>query len=185
MHEIDGLERGFENTARILRGVRDDQWDASTPCSEWDVRALANHVTWAVGLFAAAVEERAPSSPPDADVLGDDPVGAFEAAAAAAVTAWRERGHLDGEVRVGETTFPARAAIGVNHLDAYVHGWDLAVATGQDPRLDDDLCAPVLAVAEELVPPTPRGDNFGPVVDAGAGASTATKMLGYLGRRPV
>jgi uncharacterized protein (TIGR03086 family) len=184
MNEVDGLERGFANTARILRGVRDDQWGAPTPCTEWDVRQLANHATWAVQLFGNAVVGQPPAAPPDADVLGDDPAAAFEAAAADAVKAWRERGHLDGEVQVGETVFPAAAALGINHLDAYVHGWDLAVATGQEANLDDELCAPVLAVAEQLVPPTPRGESFGPVIDAGDGASTAARMLGYLGRRP-
>ncbi|MEO1060813.1 MAG: TIGR03086 family metal-binding protein [Actinomycetota bacterium] len=184
MDQIDQLERGFANTARILRGIGDDQWAAPTPCKKWNVRELANHATWVVQLFGNAVEGRPPAAPPDADVLGDDPGAAFEAAASAAVKAWRERGHLDGEVQVGENTFPAVAALGINHLDAYVHGWDLAVATGQRAELDDELCTPVLAVAEQLVPPTPRGENFGPVVDAGAGASTADRMLGYLGRQP-
>ncbi len=184
MHEVDGLERGFANTARILRGVRDDQWGAPTPCTEWNVRELANHATWVVQLFGNAAVGQPPSAPPDADVLGDDPAGAFEAAAADAVKAWRERGNLDGEVQVGENTFPAAAAIGINHLDAYVHGWDLAVATGQDPALDSELCAPALALAEELVPPTPRGENFGPVIETTDQASVAERMLGYLGRQP-
>ena len=184
MHEVDGLERGFANTARILRGVRDEQWDAPTPCIEWNVREVANHATWVVQLFGHAAVGQPPAAPPDADMLGDDPVGAFEAAAAGAVKAWRERGNLDGEVQVGDNTFPAWAAIGINHLDAYVHGWDLAVATGQDAGLDDELCAPVLTVAEHLVPPTPRGENFGPVVETGDGAPTVERMLGYLGRHP-
>lgn len=123
-----------------------DQWEAPTPCPDWSVRDLVNHVVsedrWATpimrGLTTEQVGDRFAG-----DLLGEDPKDAAHKAAAIATDAIesemvkRDRVHLafgDGET----DDFVRRLA--VDHL---LHGWDLAMATTGDPRLDPDLVAEV------------------------------------------
>ena len=119
-----------------------DQWTEPTPCADWDVRALVNHVTgeelWTVPLLEGSTIEDV-GDRYDGDLLGEDPAGAARSAAAAAVTAvadllpQRDTVHLSyGEERADEYVWQLAA----DHL---IHGWDLAVATGRDARLAPEL----------------------------------------------
>jgi uncharacterized protein (TIGR03086 family) len=182
MYSIDDLGRALSNTQRLIRGVRDDQWTAATPCAEWDLRALVNHATWVVQMFGASAGSQTPPAR-DADLLGDDAAGAFDRAAATALAAWRARG-LEGEVELPRFTVPAPVALGINILDAYIHGWDIAQSTGQDAQLDAALCGDLLEFMPGVVPPSPRDGNFGPVIELSAGAPAPDRLLAYSGRKP-
>jgi uncharacterized protein (TIGR03086 family) len=131
-----------------LTAVGPDQWDAPTPCTDWTVRQLVNHVVgedrWTVPLVEGRTIEEVGNGL-DGDLLGDDPVGAALDAAmqATKVTADKLPGggavHLSyGDEQIGEY---------VNQLaaDHLVHAWDLAVATGGDRQLDPHLVAEVAA----------------------------------------
>jgi uncharacterized protein (TIGR03086 family) len=183
MAPIDDLEAALANTARILRGVRDDQWSLPTPCAKWDVRAVANHTSFVAETFAQAARGRPPASERDADILGDTPVATFQRLAAASVTAWRERG-TDGTITIPFGEVPATAALRIQTVDTFVHGWDLARATGQQPQLDDGLGADLLEFTRSLIPESPRPDAFGPVVVVGDDALGADRLLAYTGRTP-
>lgn len=124
-----------------------DQWSAATPCAGWNVHDLVNHVVgeelWAVPLLHGATIAEV-GSRFDGDLLGEDPVATCHRAAAEAAAA--------GEESVPDQ--PVHLSYGDEGADEYlrqlaadhlVHGWDLAVATGADPRLDPELVA---AVAE-------------------------------------
>ncbi len=181
MYSVDDLHDALANTGRLVDGVGPDQWRASTPCTEWDVRALVNHVTWVLEMFGAATRGEAPPHARDVDVLGDDPAGAFRAAADAALAGWRCRGTA-GTLRIPIGELPAQVALGINLTDVYVHGWDVAQATGQDAKLDDRLCDELLAFLPEAVPPGARERAFGPIVDVADDAPAAERLLAYCGR---
>jgi uncharacterized protein (TIGR03086 family) len=183
MAPIDDLEACQANTARIIRGVRPDQWSLPTPCSEWDVRAVANHATFVAETFALAAQGLPPASERDADILGDDPAATFERNAKASVAAWRDRG-TDGTVKIPFGEVPAAAAMRIQTVDTFVHGWDLARATGQDPRLDDTLGVELLEFTRSLIPESPRNRAFGPVVGIADDAPGAARLLAYTGRTP-
>src|SRR6266498_3151485 len=95
--------RSVERFAELTRGVGDDHWALPTPCSEWDVRTLVNHLVyeerWAVPLFAgstiAEVGDRF-----EGDLLGNDPSGASAAAAQEAITAVAQPGVLERTVHL-------------------------------------------------------------------------------------
>ena len=183
MSSIEDLERSLTNTTRLVRGVRDEQWTAPTPCAAWNVGALVNHATWVVEMFGNAAQGRPPATGREDRVLGADPKGDFDRAARDAIEAWRARG-LDGTITIPLGEVPAAMGIRINTVDAFIHGWDLAQATGQDAQLDEDLAAVLYEFTEPLVPPSPRGDNFGPVVEVPEDANAVDRLLAYSGRKP-
>jgi uncharacterized protein (TIGR03086 family) len=127
---------------RTLIGVRADQWSDPTPCSEWDVRALVNHVVaeqcWVGPLLAGRTIEEV-GSRFDGDVLGDDPLGRGEDLARASVIAVDAA--LTEGLRVHLSYGDEDAAEYLRQLaaDHLIHGWDLAVATGQGPVMQPEL----------------------------------------------
>src|SRR5258706_15483954 len=121
--------------------VRPDQWDAPTPCQDWDVRTLVNHVVseerWSVPLFAGAtipeVGDRF-----DGDLLDDDPILVAAEAAEDAKAAVSETGALERTVHLSFGDTPAVEYVHQLFADHLIHGWDLSVATGNDRALDPE-----------------------------------------------
>jgi uncharacterized protein (TIGR03086 family) len=180
--QINDLELAFANTGRLVRGVRADQWTAGTPCTQWNLRTLANHTTWVVSMLGDVAQGRPPTAARDAELLGDDPGAAFAATAATTLDAWQTRG-FEGAVTFGPGELPAVSAFAINVFDTYVHGWDIAQATGQDAELDPALCAVLLEVLPSLAPVVRRGDNFGPELEVAPDAPVADRLLAWLGRK--
>jgi uncharacterized protein (TIGR03086 family) len=145
--DIVGLFRRAANSfGERVHGVRDDQWSGPTPCTEWDVRTLVNHLVyemrWAVPLFEgstiADVGDRF-----EGDLLGDDPVAAWDDAGAAAVSAVTEPGVMRRIVHLSFGDVPGEEYAWQLFADLTVHGWDLARATGQDEMIDPALLGPL------------------------------------------
>jgi uncharacterized protein (TIGR03086 family) len=183
MTSIADLELAFNNTERLVRGVRPDQWGAASPCAGWTLRDLVNHITWVIEMLGAAARGEAPPHSPTDDVLGADPVAAYTRATQSTLAAWKERGTA-GTVQLPTRELPAEVAFNINVIDPFVHGWDIAECTGQEADLDSELCADMLAFAEIIAAPGSRTDNFGPVVDVDADAPVADRLVAYLGRTP-
>ncbi|MGB3736295.1 MAG: TIGR03086 family metal-binding protein [Ilumatobacter sp.] len=185
MEQAAVLKTALANTARLVEGISDEHWDASTPCSRWNVRQLVNHTAGVMANFRNGARNETVAGDPDEFDLGPDPAATFAALSAGNVAAWNERGELDSIVKLGDNEFPGAVAITINMLDAYVHGWDIAQATGQDARLDPDLCVNLLGFSQQAIPPAPReGDRFHAVVPVSDGADAVDQLLGYLGRQP-
>jgi uncharacterized protein (TIGR03086 family) len=103
-------------------------------------------------------------------------------AAEQALQAWRNRG-LDGEVSVGDNQMPATLAAGILSVELLIHGWDLAVATGQKVQVTDELTAYVLEIAEQLISPQARaGGSFAEAVEVGPDAHVLDRLIAFSGR---
>jgi uncharacterized protein (TIGR03086 family) len=179
--------RSVGRFAELVRGVPADRWAGPTPCTDWDVRALVNHVVgeqlWSVPLFEGAtiaeVGDRF-----DGDLLGADPAGSASRAAAQASAVVSEPGTLDRTVHLSFGDTPATEYVDQLLADHLVHGWDLAVATGADRTLDPEVlrhCAQWYAEREEMYR---RSGSVGPRVDLPAGASEQDRLLAAFGRDP-
>ena len=177
--------RALEATSRIVRGVTADRWHATTSCPGWDARALVNHLVsgnlWAAELASGGTIESV-GSRLDGDVLGPDPAGSYDASAKTAAEAFRAPGALHAPCAVSYGPVPGSVYAGHRFFDVFIHGWDLAAATGQDTRLDADLMQACRDVIE------PQLQSFR---DAGAlasprpvppGASAQAHFLAMLGR---
>ncbi len=130
----------------LVDGVAQGEWHQPTPCHEWDVRALVNHVVgenrWAPLLLDGATVTEVGSAL-DGDLLGDDAVGAWHASAKLACDA-AARAAPDATVHLSFGDVPAGEYLWQLTADALVHAWDLARATGQPeplPRGAVDACA--------------------------------------------
>jgi uncharacterized protein (TIGR03086 family) len=185
--EVAGLyRRGIDLFGARVQAVKDDQWHLPTPCTEWDVRALVNHLTyemrWAVPLFQGKTIEEVGGDSFEGDLLGDDPKGAWDDAAKDAAAAGQADGVMERLVHLSFGDVPGSEYAMQLHADLLVHGWDLARAIGGDERLDPELvqaCSTWFREREELYR---AGGAVGPRPELAAGADAQTELLAAFGR---
>jgi uncharacterized protein (TIGR03086 family) len=177
--------QALDATGRIVGGVPADRWQAATPCADWDARALVNHLVsgnlWAAELAAGGTIEGV-GNRLDGDLLGDDPAAAYADSAASAAAVFRRPGALEAPCAVSYGPVPGSVYAGHRFLDVLVHGWDLAVATGQDYALDPRLVQECREVIEPQVEAFRSAGALGPEVAVPADASAQTRFLALLGR---
>jgi len=177
--------QALDHTGRIVAGIPADRWQSATPCDGWDVRALLNHVVagnlWAAELAAggtiAGVRDRL-----DGDLLGTDPAGAYAASADAAAAVFSKPGAMDAPCAVSYGPVPGSVYAGHRFIDVFVHGWDLAVATGQDAKLDPALMQACRDVIEPQLGAFRGAGAFGGELAAPSGATDQDRFLAMLGR---
>lgn len=185
---IEDLGRVLDATEALVAAVADDQWSAPTPCTEWSVRELVNHMTAGNHLFASALHGHplpvaAVAAPPD--LLGPDPAGSFHAAADALVQAFAAPGALDTEVDLPIRRMPAAEALNLRTVEIITHGWDLAHATGQQTRYDDAVVEEQIAFSRALLPHIPEGRTpFAPPQSVAEDAPPIDRLVALLGRTP-
>jgi hypothetical protein len=155
--------RALDATGRIVDGVAADRWHAATPCADWDARGLVNHLV-AGNLWAA------------------EPAAAYAASASAAAAVFRRPGALDAPCAVSYGPVPGSVYAGHRFLDVLVHGWDLAVATGQDYALDPELMQACQQIIEPQLDAFRSAGALAPQVAVPADASAQTRFLAMLGR---
>jgi|SRR5271165_866850 len=186
MTDIAGLHaQALDATGRIVAGIPADRWHADTPCDGWDVRALVNHVVsgnlWAAELAAGRTIEDV-GDRLDGDVLGADPAGSYDASAKAAAAAFRAPGAMDAPCAVSYGPVPGSVYAGHRFLDVFVHGWDLAVATGQDTALDGGLMQACQDVIEPQLEAFRGAGAFAGPLPVPPGATGQARFLAMLGR---
>ncbi len=173
--------------ARIVAGVRDDQLPGPTPCPDMDVAALLDHLVGLTIAFRNAAEKAAQQGGPRADAAKLAPGWRTRLPAQLEVlaAAWREPAAWDGTAVAGGVELPApvMAVVGLNEV--LIHGWDLAVATGQEYRPDPAAvraCADM--VGDRAGAPDEPDAIFGPAVPVPAEAPPFDRLLGQTGRDP-
>jgi uncharacterized protein (TIGR03086 family) len=181
----DAHRKALDATARIVRGIDAGQLKQSTPCDEYDVQGLLNHVVsgnlWVEPLVAGKTIDEV-GDQFDGDVLGDDPSAAYDASARVAGDAFAQPGAMEAPVAVSYGPVPGEVYAGHRFIDVLIHGWDLAAATGQDTTLDPELvetCWEIVRPQQALL----QGSGaFGSEVDVPDDADSQTRLLAILGR---
>lgn len=175
------LARSLSAVGDLVGGIRDDQWPAPTPCTEWTVRDLVNHLVVANLVFVANLCDR---TPPErgADHLGDDPVAAYRDSGAALQAAFDQPGVTERTYRTPIGTLPGAELLQLRVTDLLVHGWDLAQATGQPADLPEDLAEQVLTFSLAALADVPREGRFGPAQPVAADAPAIERLVACLGR---
>jgi uncharacterized protein (TIGR03086 family) len=181
-------QRAMAQTESVVAAVRPDQLTLPTPCAEYDARALLSHMVGGLNRIAVVGEGGdGLAVPARADGVPDDGwLAAYQPARARVTAAWADDDKLDALVEVPWGKVPGRIAVSGYVLEILTHGWDLARATGQPTELDPDLASWVLAAAQRILPPEPRGGEvpFGPVVPVPTDAPPYARLAAWLGRQP-
>jgi len=175
------LYRAATNRAiAVVEAVTPAQFDWPTPCSEWTVQQLLDHLVGGTEYLLAAASGRPPVAVQGA--IGTDyRRGVQQVLAAVAQPGVMERSCVSP---LG-FDWPVAQAVAGTFMDVLIHTWDLARATHQDERLDPAL---VQACTEIFVPEMPRRGReagiIGPEVAVGADASAQERLLAVMGRQP-
>ena len=169
-----------------VRATRDDQWHLPTPCTDWDVHDLVNHMVnenrWTPPLFAGATIEEV-GDRFDGDLLGDDPQRAWHDSAGGAAAAVGGENAMDRIVHLSFGDFPGREYAMQLFADLLIHGWDLARAVGADDRMDPELvdaCASWFAAVEPMYR---AGGAIAERPEVTEDADAQTRLLAAFGRR--
>jgi len=190
---LDLHARVLRQSVDIVDGIGDDQWDRPTPCAQWTVRELVEHMILENRGFAAAAGGETSDRRVWTDrQFVDDRRADYRASADRVVEAFGAPGVLDGEFWLPlinpAVRLPARQAVSFHLLDYVVHGWDVAAAIGRPVRVPADIAEAALDIALREVPDGPRRRrpqaSFVPPVEATPGASALDRMLAWLGRSP-
>jgi uncharacterized protein (TIGR03086 family) len=190
---VERFGRAAAGFGRVLGAVRPDQWDRPTPCPDWDVRRLVNHVVRG-NLNYRDLVRGAPAAQflrmRDADALGADPVAAFTASVRECAAAFAGPGVLERVVDYPLGPLPGRRALAVRTADTVVHTWDLARAVGADEALDPGLVDWIDRHRAQIyadLPETPADAAsthrfFGPATAPVAGEGQQERVLRWMGR---
>jgi uncharacterized protein (TIGR03086 family) len=183
---VDLHKRAVKRFGDHVHAVQEDQWSSPTPCADWDVRALVNHLVgenlWTKPLMQGKTIADV-GSIYDGDVLGEDPAVAWDSSADSALVAMGEPGAMDRIVHLSFGDFPAPEYASQLFADFLIHGWDLARAIGADESMDPELveaCATWFANMEAAY----RGAGVvAERPDVPEDADAQTRLLAAFGRR--
>ncbi|HZT97063.1 MAG TPA: TIGR03086 family metal-binding protein [Chloroflexota bacterium] len=180
---IEQLRAALRQAQLVIERVEPDQLELPTPCEEWTVRQVINHLVTGNLMVSALVAE---DPPPDrfADHLGTDYRNAFREGADILLDALQREGALCKmyETPVGRGPGSLLAEMRAN--EAVVHAWDIATATGQSLELDQELCEAALQGYSRFLNGRDRAQTaFNPERPAPPDATSAERLAAYLGRR--
>jgi uncharacterized protein (TIGR03086 family) len=188
MDVLPMMERVLDKAGAVVDNVEPSQLSNSTPCTEWTVRDVMNHVVGGATMFAECVESGSIADDRfgqlmGGDNLGDDYKGAFRAATDRARAAFGGEGALEKTVKLPFGEMPAGIALNIAIMDVMTHSVDIARATGQ--KIDDDeLLDTALTVGRQLITDDFRTPGmFESEQPAAADASAEDKLLAFAGRK--
>ncbi|MCB0938540.1 MAG: TIGR03086 family protein [Mycobacterium sp.] len=172
-----------EATLRVLQqavhGIATDDLAKPTPCREFDVAALTDHLLNSITSIGSVAGAESPRRDP-----ADSVERQLIAAARPALDAWHRRG-LDGTVPFGPAEAPAAVMAGILSLEFLVHAWDYATAIGRPIRAPESLSQYVIGLAERVITPATRGRaGFDDPVEVPDDADPLDRLVALTGRRP-
>ena len=180
------FQQAVDGFQRRVQSVADDQWDSQTPCTEWDVRALVNHVVGELRWIPPLLAGRTIADVGDeltGDLLGQQPKAAWNDASRSAIAASLQPGAMERTVHLSSGDGRADAYLSEVAADVTIHTWDLARAIGADERLDAGLVQFAQTTLQSHVEEWRAAGALGAAVDLPRGADPQDAFLALVGRR--
>jgi uncharacterized protein (TIGR03086 family) len=183
------LTAACQRTADVLVNVTNDELPGSTPCEKMSLAELLAHVGGLAPAFTAAARKNfgpLTDTPPKvaAQPLDDDWRTSYPARLQELARAWREPGAWDGMTRAGGVDFPGEVGGIIALTEVVIHGWDIAVATGQDYDVDAATLDAVLPHVTATAAEGPVEGLFGPAVQVADDAPLLDRVIALSGRDP-
>jgi uncharacterized protein (TIGR03086 family) len=187
MQVKDQLTQSAAELATIIEGLDEAQFALPTPCTEYSVRGLVNHlIAWSPVVEAIGTGvPLAPGRPDErVDYLPGDWRGRFLGSLERICKSWGADAAWEGFTDLGFANVPTRIIGEKTLLEYVVHGWELARATGQAFTVDPEAAATALRVVQATAEESRRAGMFGPEVAVPADADDFARALGASGRDP-
>jgi uncharacterized protein (TIGR03086 family) len=187
MDLLDAHGQALDVFDRAMHKVGLTDWDSPTPCTDWTVRDLVNHIVgeqlWVPDMLAGRTVAEV-GDKFDGDQLHDDPLGAWSESSQVARAAWLQPGVVEQTVHLSFGDMPAEEYGWQMTTDLAVHGWDLATALGADASIPDELASRLLAYVEPEVSVWSTTSMFANPVPVPDDARPSTRLVAVLGRHP-
>lgn len=182
MAPVDALASGYDSMERLVRSLAPEDFGAQTPCEQWVVRDVLEHVLGNIEVFIGVARDGKPfEMPEERERLGPDPAASLRAAADENIQAWRGSDAVDTPTGM----IPGVTLFDINLADTVMHTWDIAKAVGRDPGLDPEVVDIVLGKMEgEWHRIGHTMGAFGPPCDAPEGAPPLDRLVALTGRQP-
>jgi uncharacterized protein (TIGR03086 family) len=177
--ELECAEATFAVLEHVLHGIGADDLGKQTPCREFDVAGLTDHLMNSITVIGNA----AGADLPERD-KSDSVERQVVLAARPALDAWKRRG-LDGMVSFGSNEAPAKMMAAILSLEFLVHAWDYASAVGREVTAPESLSDYVLAKARNIITPEGRVNaGFDDPIEVSDAAPVLDRLIAYTGRQP-
>ena len=184
--QLEMYLRSLDEFDKRVQTTRDIDLDKATPCTEWNVRDLINHLVsedkWAVPLLAGKTVAEV-GDEFEGDLVGNDPHGAWKLASEEARAAASEPGATESTVHLSFGDFSGGDYLDQLTADHLIHGWDLAKGTNGDVNLDPELMDHVHAWAVPIEGLLRGSGSYGENLDVSPDADMQTRLLAMFGRR--
>ena len=175
------IAKAAETTNEVVQGVDPAQFSGPTPCAEFDVKALAEHITRVTAMSVSAAR-KAGFTPTEFDAATFK--GRYAADISNLTSAWSEPGALEGSTPFGSGERPAEFVAAITLSELVLHGWDLARATGQTMNTDGDVAQATHQMMIQGAEGGREAGAYGAEVTVADDASPLDKALGLSGRDP-
>jgi uncharacterized protein (TIGR03086 family) len=185
--QIERVQRVLDEAHAMIESASPAALSKQTPCSEWDVRGLIDHMIGVVNNFSAGFGGGQLTPPSGtAGLSGENPAAAYRQAVDNLMAALRQPGALDKTLKLPFGEMPGRQAIGIAIGDQSIHTWDLGKALGKPHTIDEGVATDVLGMLHQILTPDRRGPGkaFAAEVPCAASAPAGERLLAFSGRQP-
>jgi uncharacterized protein (TIGR03086 family) len=178
LDELSSAETTLAVMQNVLRGVDSVDLARQTPCSEYTVAQLADHLLIGMTRIGAAAGAQMPQRDLDAPLETQ-----VADAADAVLEAWRRKG-VEGTVELAATQLPAAAAVGILSIEFLVHAWDFAMATDRRVVVSEPVCDYVQGLIGKIITPQLRPGRFADPVTTPVDVCALDRLIAFTGRQP-
>lgn len=176
---------GIDYGSAVLKFVQPKHYDNSTPCSEWNLRQLVNHMlyelAWVPDVLAGKTVAEVGKAY-DGDLIGDSPKTSWDALADKAKAAIKEA-NLNGVVHVSYGDVPTAQYLMEAGSDFMIHSWDVAQSLLCNLWFTKDLAELVYMVAHQRADEYAASGAYGERIELADDADIQDRLLGFYGRR--
>ena len=183
MDALERIERATAVCAEAVAGVKPDQLSNDTPCSEFDVRGLFNHLFWGLEMLRTAASEGTAVTP-DGDIVRDDYVEQYIVGREKLLATLRTDGVFDKTWGMPFGQMPGKMMAGIAFMEHLTHAWDVRKATGQPTELPADIVNECMELVQPMDQMLRMPGVCGPAVEVPDSASPTEKLVAFMGRQP-
>jgi uncharacterized protein (TIGR03086 family) len=183
MDPIQRIEAATALCSEAVKGVKADQMNDPTPCSEFNVKELLRHVIGGLAMLKTAADGGKGEMPAE-DLVGDNPSAQYDEGRDALLQSLKQPGVLERTWSMPFGDMPGQMMAGIAFMEHVTHAWDIKKATGQPTDLPEDLVNETMGLVQPMDAMLRMPGVCGPAVNVADSASPTEKLVAFMGRQP-